>query len=331
MAKKPKVDQSEQINSLIKALDFVSQAQRKEGMPNQTHCRIGDGWIVAYDGLLTIGHKVDEDLNARPNSTKLTTALKKCKDKFSITQLDEFKLTIKSGRFKATVDCLAYDALMIQDPDPQCAVVTPALVDGMRAVVDCLVDSPESGRAFTGAALLQADSIVGTNGYLMVEFWHGIDLPPDLLIPKKALQAIIKAGKELTGLGFCETSVTFHFADGSFIKTQTYNERYPNYKVVFVDGLNYNKIHPDFFEGVDMISGFSKMKTCYFKDGGLSSHSNTNEGAFYEGLDLPDNMAFNIDYLNVAKPYMEQVAFKDNKLSFMGGDVRGCLMGLNLE
>lgn len=331
MAKKPKQDDSEQIKSLTTALDFISQAQKKEGLPNQTHCKIADGWAIAYDGLLTIGHKVNEDLGACPNTLKLNAALKRCKDKFSITQLDEYKLTVKSGRFKASIDCLGLDSIAVTPPDPQCAVVSAALTDAMRAVVDCLVDSPASGRAFTGAALLQANSMVGTNGYLMVEYWHGIDLPPGILLPKKAIQAILKVKSELVGFGFSEGSVTFYFKDESFIKTQVYDERYPNYAAIFTDGLSYSEVSPDFYEAVNTVAQFSNNNLCYFIDGGLSSHNRVDEGAFLEGLNLPDSYAFNIGYLNAVKPFFEKVNFSNNKANFVGGSVRGVIMGINLE
>ncbi len=326
--RKPK-EQNSGAASLIEALKFVSLAQQKEGTPTQTHCVINNGRMMAFNGVFATGHLIDDDLSACPHTTRLLDALGKCGANLSITQLDSGRLSIKSDRLKAFVPCIPFDQLISVEPDEPCAAIDDRLKAGFDLVAPILSETAQ--RAIFAGALLQAGSIVGTNGHVLIEFWHGIDLPPGLLIPKPALQAIVKTPKKLNRFGFSQNSATFFYEDDSFIKTQIYSERYPDYQSHFPANVNPWPLTEGFFDGMRKIQSLSDDKIVRFEASGLTVRdAQRNQSGAYEMQGLKEGLAFNMDYLTIVEPIFKQVDFETEpgKVVFFGDNARGILMGI---
>lgn len=327
-ARKPK-EQNSGAASLIEALKFVALAQQKEGTPVQTHCIINQGRMMAFNGIFATGHLIDDDLSACPHSTRLLDALGKCGANLSITQLDSGRLSIKSDRFKAFVPCVPFDQLVCVEPDAPCAAIDDRLKAGFDMVAPILSETAQ--KAMFAGALLQAGSIVGTNGHVLVEYWHGIDLPPGLIVPKAALQALTKTAKKLTRFGFSPNSATFFFEDDSFIKTQLYSEQYPDYGRIFPANVNPWPLPEGFFEGVRKIQSLSDDKIVHFEASGMIvKDAQRNQSGSYEIQGLKDGLAFNMEYLSIVEPIFKQVDFdtEPGKAVFFGDNARGALMGI---
>lgn len=327
-ARKPK-EQNSGAASLIEALKFVGLAQQKEGTPTQTHCIINGGRMMAFNGIFATGHLVEDDLSACPHTTRLLDALGKCGANLSITQLDSGRLSIKSDRFKAFVPCIPFDQLTAVEPDAPCATIDDRLKVGFDLVAPILSETAQ--KAMFAGALLQAGSIVGTNGHVLVECWHGIDLPPGLLIPKAALQALVKTPKKLAKFGFSPNSATFFFDDDSFIKTQLYSEPYPDYARIFPADVNPWPLPEGFFEAVRKIQSLSDDKIVYFDASGLTvKDAQKNQSGAYEMQGLKQGLAFNMEYLSIVESVFKQVDFESEpgKAVFFGDNARGALMGI---
>lgn len=327
-ARKPK-EQNSGAASLIEALKFVGLAQQKEGTPVQTHCIISNGRMMAFNGIFATGHLIEDDLSACPHTTRLLDALGKCGASLSITQLDSGRLSIKSDRFKAFVPCVGFSELPVIEPDAPCAVIDDRLKAGFDMVAPILSETAQ--KAMFAGALLQAGSIVGTNGHVLVEFWHGIDLPPGLLIPKAALQAVTKTSKKLTRFGFSPNSATFFFEDDSFIKTQLYSEAYPDYNRIFPANVNPWPLPEGFFEAVRKMQSLSDDKIAYFDEHGIIvKDAQKNQSGSYEIEGLKKGLAFNMEYLSIVEAIFKQVDFdaEPGKAVFFGENARGALMGI---
>lgn len=327
-ARKPK-DAANGAASLIEALKFVALAQQKEGTPVQTHCIVSNGRAMAFNGIFATGHLIEDDLSACPHTTRLLDALGKCGANLSITQLDSGRLSVKSGAFKAFIPCVQFNELPMIEPDAPCAAIDDRLKAGFDLVAPILSETAQ--KAMFAGALLQAGSIVGTNGHVLVEFWHGIDLPPGLLIPKAALQAITKTSKKLARFGFSPNSATFFFEDDSFIKTQLYSEPYPDYGRIFPASVNPWPLPEGFFEGIRKIQSLSDDKIAYFDAAGFTvKDAQKNQAGSYEIEGLKQGLAFNMEYLSIIEPIFKQVDFEaePGKAVFFGENARGALMGI---
>lgn len=330
MPKKSPAGKEQNLKSFIDALQFVSLIHKNDGNLNKTHCRIENGMIYSYSEGVSIGIPIKEDLNACPHVIKFLSALKKCKEKVSITQLDSGRLSIKSGKFRAFVDCAPSDTLVLVEPDQNIAIVTPVIVTALSAVMPLLDDNPPTGRSYLGGALLKKGSVIGTNGKALLEYWHGIDLPPGIIIPKSSINIIIRCSKELIGFGFSDTSATFHYDDGSFIKTQLYENNYPSTDSLFNSVGEKTNISEEFFESVSAIKDFSEEGKIYFKKDGVYTSKNDNDGACYEVEGVLKEGCFNYKYLESVKEYFKEISLSPDgvKLIFFGGPCRGIIMGI---
>lgn len=178
--------------SLLAALKFVAVAQKKAGTVQQQFGMISGNWAAASNGVLTVATKVEEDLTACPHTYQLIDALSKVGEDLSITQLSPTSLAVVSGAFRALIPCVGFGDVGITGPDERCAVIDDRVKAAFEAVLPLATDGAQ--HAHLAAVLLQSGSAVATNGHVLAEYWHGIDLPP-MLIPKASAVAILKAGK----------------------------------------------------------------------------------------------------------------------------------------
>jgi hypothetical protein len=311
--------------ALVSALKFISVAQKDAGQPHETHCRLAHNTAVAFNGTLAAGVRIDEDITANPHTLKLLAALERCGETFSITQLDNERLSIKSEKFKAVVPCLTSDQLLSVEPDAPCAIINDSLKEGFNVVSTIVSDNSEF--MVTASILLRNQTMVSTNTHILFEYWHGIDLPP-LVIPKLAALAVSRCTLPLSRLGFSAGSVTFWFSDNSWIKTQQYTEKWPNVdRILNVPCLD-KPIPETFYHGLDAIAPFADDNRVHCGQGILSTHTDTNLGASYEVEGLPEGPSFNLKYLKIIEPYVKTIDFVGVKGTtfFFGDKVRGLVM-----
>lgn len=315
-------------SGLIAALKFVSAAQKKGGHVYQQHVVIQNQTISAYDGLLTIGRKIEEDFAACPQSDLLAAALGKCGETLSIAQGDNGRLTIQSGKFKANVPCVDFASMPTQYPDPNIAVIDNRIKEGFAAVMGLATEGAQ--HVMTASLLLQANSVLATNRIVILEFWHGIDLPPGLVIPKAAAQVIAKSERDLVGFGFSPSSVTFWFDDESFIKTQLFSEQWPNTDGILNKSVNPWPLPEGFFDAVKAVASFTDTGNVYFRPGEMRSHPDGYDGASYEIEGLPDGQAYNGKLLLMVEPYMQTADFTsyNGQAFFFGDNIRGAIAGI---
>lgn len=312
----------------LDALKFVSAAQKKGGHLYQQHVVIQNQTISAFDGQLTIGRRIEEDLIACPQSDLLAAALGKCGEQFSISQSDNGRITIQSGKFKAVVPCVDFASMPTTYPDPNIAVIDNRLKEGFAAVMGLATEGAAS--VIEASLLLQAGSVVATNKVVILEYWHGIDLPPGLAIPKVAAQTVVKAERDLVGFGFSPSSATFWFDDESFIKTQLFSEGWPNINAILNKNVNPWPLPEGFFEAVKAVASFTVTGNVYFTPGEMRSHPDGLDGAQYEVEGLPAGQAYNGKMLLLVEPYMTTADFTsyNGQAFFFGDSIRGAIAGI---
>ena len=317
---------------LIAAMKFLAPAQSKTGTVNETFCNIANNWAAASNGVLTIATKIEEPLTACPQWALFLDALNRVSDDMTLTAISAGMLAVTSGDFRGVIPCAPADQVPIFGPDDPVAVIDDRIKAGFEAVLK--VPNEQSTVAHKAGILLQANSIVATNGAIIFEYWHGIDLPPNLLIPKAAAQAVVKAGKPLARLGFSASSVTFWFEDQSFIKTQIFADRYPEYQHVI--GCDYSAMWPvpeKFFEAVATVANFSENGNVYFKNGQIVSNPTDETPSFYRLDTLPDGEGFNGKYIAMIDGRADRLLFGQSSnvsaLFFVGNNLRGCIAALD--
>lgn len=315
---------------LLDALKFISLAQSDKGAPHQTHCVLHDNWARAFNGVIAVGQQIDETISFCPHTLRFIEALKRCTDSYALSQL-ETRIAIKAGPFSCSVPTLLREQLPDPMPDPPEVQITDAVRESIETVSGLVADNAQ--HIVTAAILLRSGSAVATDRLFMMESWHG-QLLPSLRLPKAAGVALSKAGKGLTAFGFGGKTATFYFIDGSWLRTQLYEEEYPDVDRILDRQFNPFPIPPDFFQAVRAIAPFNDG-TVIFEDGMLRSHSTDTEGAEYKISGLPKGLRYKAKYLLAAEPYALRFDFQgvDSVGCFVGEKVRGIItqQGLSFE
>lgn len=331
MARQPrkKVEQKNEESSLLTALRFVQLVLHDKGAPIETHMRLQNKTVVGFNGVIGAGSFIQEDIFTAPNAKLMVEALSKCGQNLSITQLDNGRLSIKSDKFKATVPCLDPNSIPVIMPDTPVAEINDSLKKAIEAV-SVLADD-NATKPYLASSLMRSGSCLGTNGAVIFEAWHGIDLPT-LALPKAFVEPIIKTNKNLTSFGFSESTATFWFNDQSWIRTQLFKEQWPQVDHLLNRPAKFFDIPNGFWEGLDAIAPFANDGLVYFEDC-LIRTNNDGQGASYE-VAVPKGPIFNIKNLMSIKQHAKQIDFVAQGISqgttmlmFIGENIRGAMLG----
>ena len=339
MAKVPRsrvVKKAKAGSSLLEALKFINLAQKKDGLPWESHCQLQNGMALATNGVLTVGHKIEEDIHIAPHTETLMKALAKCGQSLTLTQQTDALLVVQSDKLRANIPCADIKIMPALYPDKQVAVLTSAISTAFGLLAP-LINEGETRTALTGV-LLQANTVTATNGHAIVEYWHGIDLPPGLIVPRASALAVFKCGKNLSGFGFSDKSVTFYFDDESFIKSSLIDAKFPNTDKLFKKEYIYLPLPEEFFNAVDSVASFidSETGSVIFHDKKIKTSLYSHKGASYEVEDLPElaeGMGVSVKLLNLCRKAMTQADFKSehDSIQFIGENTRGKIMLLKFR
>ncbi len=317
--------------TLLQALRFIAPVMKDKGNVRETHAKIAYGWLAASNDLLTIGTKVSDDIDSAPHYFKLVHALSNCGTEVSITQFDADTVIVKSGRFRAKIPCLPSQDIPISGPNPLMGPAGESIVEAIKVVSTLAGDAD---RPVLKAVCLGPNVALATNGYAAIGHWHGVPLPCDLLMPPEAVKAVSQCAKQLVGIGFSDTAITFHYEDESFIKCQRFLDKYPDVSRVLRPNFPYESAPDKFFESIKIVHPASETGYVYFIDGVISSHRDIEmKGAASVEFLLPSNsegQAFRADTLLDISKFCDKIGFddKERKMYFSSDKTTGVLMGL---
>lgn len=312
-------------NTLLNAVNFLSSILKDEGSPFETHILLKNKTVTAFNGTIAAGALIDEELFCAPHNKTFLSALQKCKDGYSLTQIDQGKLSIKSGKFKAIVPCIDPNVLPYPVPDVSVAPID----DRFKAALTIIEKVKSDGeQIYDVSFLMNGGSVIATDGKIIFECWHGLDLPPALPLPKAFISTIIDHPRKLLGFGFSRSSCTFYFDDNSWVRSQLYAKEWPSISHILNKPNNAVSVPTDFFTGLESIAPFSDGPI-YFNNGLLRTHKEEGKGASYEISELKEGPIFSLKYLKMIENIATKIDFyvEGKMLAFYGDNVRGMIMG----
>lgn len=313
---------------LLKAIRQLSLILQDEGSILETHVQLKQNWAIAFNGILAAGEPIVEELVACPDAYLLKEALAKCGQNFSITQLQE-RLSINAGKFKALIPCVPIEDVQSASPDPIVANLNPNFATSIEAMSKI---SSDENRVVTASILIQNGSVFATDAKIMLEHWHGIDLPK-LVLPKAVIEPLAKNGKTLAKFGYSNSSCTFYYEDSSWLKTQYFAEDWPNINPILDRKSNPHPVPEGLFEAVKALDAFSETGFVYFDSNIIRSHPIGHDaGATFEVYGIPKGPILNIDQLKALQPFMQKVDFlvpngAHTMTLFFGDRCRGAISG----
>lgn len=292
-----------------------------------------------FNGQLAAGHPIVEELTLSPHLEKLQAALKRCGKTLVITETEAGQLSIKGDKLRALVPCFPYTGQSIGPNPPMLNGDFNALKEAFRV---CGTLASEKGeRVIEASLLLEPNACTGTNGAAMLQYWHGIaGLPPHTVIPKAFAAAVAKCPLNITGLGgdwngeFL-TSLTLWFENGAWLRTQCYNDRWPDISKVIDVASTPVEVPAGLFEAVEAVEAFVENSSAvHFVDGAVQSHAEAIVGAQYTVKGLAGGKCFNGKLIKQVAPWVKtlDLVTHPDRAFFFGGEpanpVRGVLMAM---
>ena len=328
---------STQAEALQTALDFVSYAEN-DILECSKFVKLNNNMAVVFSSQISAGHPIDEELNLIPNLAMLRAGIARCGKSLVITETNTNGLSIKGDKLRAVVPC-SIEVMPEVQPDPP--VIEGDFNILKEAFKVCGTLASEAGeKVYLASLLLNPNTCTGTNGSAIMQYWHGINMPAGTVISKLFAAAVVKQSKDITGiganynseLGFC-TSFTVWFKGGAWLKTQCYQDRWPDIATVLDKQIELVKTPEGLFEGIDATLAFADSKAVYFAEGYINSHDNPALGAQYQVEGLTSGKTFDGKLLKQVAPWADKVDLTTypDRLFFAGGEasnpVRGCVAG----
>lgn len=323
-------------SSLEQALDFLSVAF-KAGEDQSMYCNMELGFAVAFNLIIAVGTPIKEDLCACPHVALFQTALSRCGETYSITQLSATKLLVRSGDFHAYVPCTDGSALTWAVPDARIGTLDDRFMEALEKVAGLVVTKADA--VLLCSIQLNNGSVIATDQTVVMEAWHGLTFPDGLLIPKIAYTKLRKIKKPIVGFGFSSLSVTFYFDDGTWLLTRLFQDKWPAaVRNHLLDATGANTIEESFFIAAKKVYPFSDTGRVYVEENLVSSHpfeakevgsglSLAFEGARFEPRIYPGEA---LQYVaRYAKLWNANA--RPNGTSFFGDNVRGMIFHSHLK
>lgn len=335
MAAKPrgrKAQVSTQALKLAEALAFINVASRDTGEVYQQHAVLYGKWAYRFDGIISAGHPIEEELSCAPHAERLYEAITKCGASLAIAELDTGRLSIKGDKLRALVPCLELAVMPAIAPDPQCAVINADVLKALEVVG--VLATENAATVVEASVMLQANTALATNMRIAIECWHGVHLPPNMLLPKLFVTAVSKCGKVPVGFGFNDgehPTVTFYFEDGAWIKSISYTDPYPGISELLSQPSYPIDVPPSLFEGVAIVSPFNKFGHVTFGAGKVMSHHSEEIGAQFDVEGLPAGKQFDGKLLKKIAPHvkkMDLTTYTDRAFFYCDETVRGLIMAV---
>lgn len=318
---------------MLKELKFVQGAvSRKDFLPAMTHFVIEAGTVRAYNGIIALCSPLPFDIDCKPKAADLVQAISKCTETVTLAMTPAGRLSIKSGAFKAFIECVQEDTLHVLPEGERVDFDGAAMLEAFKVLVEFIGD--DASRPWCNGVLLRGQSAYATNNVVLVEYWTGAPMPIVVNIPSAAIREMLRIDEPPTHAQVTPTSMTFHYSDGRWVRTQLLGIEWPGLDPIL------NSPHPnilpidaDIFVGLEMLKPFvDKYGRVYINNSVMSTTPEAAEGAHYE-LEDPSfalEGIYNIEMLLLLKGVATDVDFTTypRPCMFFGNRLRGAIIGM---
>jgi hypothetical protein len=324
---------------MLSALKFVGRAvATKDFQPALTHFLIKDGRVLGYDGIIALSSPIDTDIHAAPKAVPFIKAIERCtSDTTAINLTETGRLTLRSGRFRAIIECIEdKEVLDYIKPEGEDVPTSDKLVEAMRVLIG--YTSSDASRPWSNGILLRGYSAYATNNIILAQYWLG-EAMPDVNLPTTAVTELIRIGTEPLRIQLGANSATFHFPGDRWLRTQLLDPKWPTIDFmldsVFGDTENPPCLLPfpdNFFEALDTIGPFvEKEGRILFREGMITTSLLGEAGASYEINGLPDFGAYNVKMLNLLREHVKAIDLTRHPKAapFVGHNLRGVFLGMH--
>ena len=315
---------------MLKALRFVKGAvAKKDYHPVLTFFRISKGRVTGYNGEMALSSPIPLDLEVTPHAVEFIRVLNACEETITIHQTPTGRLAVRSGAFKAFVDCTPEDFPEVVHSGQE-ITVAGKLLPALKVLAP--LTALDASRAWAQGILLRDCSAFATNNVVLAEYWLGFQMAVSVNLPKVAVVELLRIGEEPEKILISDTSCTFYFSGDRWLHTLTYSAVWPNLDHVLNKPSEPKELPKDFWPAVKRLQPFcDKEEAFWLVNGGLSTHQAESTGAHQElpELVLEKPVCFNIKHLLLLENNVNLIDLTGypGPCYFFGENLRGAIIG----
>lgn len=316
---------------MLEALKFVQGAvAKKDFVPALTHFHIKAGRIKGYNGRIALSSPIPLDLDVIPKATSLIKAIQTCRDTVQINLTSTGKLSIRSGKFKALVDCINNLSLYPEvEPEGEEVLLPSNFLTTLKTLYPFIAE--DASRPWARGILFRGQSAYATNNVILVEYWVGASFEVPVNIPKEAISEILRINENPERMLMTKSNVTFYFSGDRWLRTQLYDLNWPNVEPLLDTEANCTAIPEGLFPALKDLLPFSdEFESVYFKDSCIATSRGEDSKATIEIDGLPSIGAYNIKQLMNLEGVAETMDFSmyPGACTFYGDNIRGVIIGV---
>lgn len=316
---------------MLKELKFVQGAvAKKDFVPEMTHFRIEGGRVRSFNGQMAICSPIDLDLDCIPKADAMIRAISNCNgENITLSLLSNKKLLISSGRFRAHVETVAGETPHVEPSGDTVELDGEVLLTAFKTLERFMGN--DASRPWSGGILLKGSSAYATNNVCVAEYWTGVESPIIVNVPRMAIREMLRIDEPPTGAQYDENSITFHYSDGRWIRTQLLLTEWPPLERILERENNPVPIDPEMFEGLDVFMGLGdNIDRVYFNGDVMRTHKEDDIGATYEVPGMAITGIYQRHMLGLLRDVATSADFSlyPKPALFYGNRLRGAIAGL---
>lgn len=315
---------------MLTELRFVQGAVAKKGIvPEMTHFAIENGVARGYNGTIALCAPVPGfTLAAKPKASALVAALARCKTEPELSITPAGRLSVKSGSFKAFVECIDGPTPHVEPTGEFVSINGNALLNAINAIEKFI--STDASRPWSTGILLRDNFAFATNNVCLAQYDLGVKMPVEINLPAAALAEMRRIGEAPLRVQVCSNSATFHYSGNRWLRTQLLDTTWPDLGRVLNRPANLSAIDMRIFEGLDCLRPFvSESGKVFLEDGEMFTHR-TAEGGKFSLPSFKGKVAFRLEMLELLNGTATKIDFDAYPAPciFEGNGVRGAIVGM---
>lgn len=317
---------------MLTELKFVQGAvAKKDLLPAMTHFRIEGGHVRSYNGTLALSSPIQLDIDCVPKADALVKAISQCDGTITLSITEGGRLKIVSGAFTGYVPTVDGETPHVTPAGEHVDINGDELLTAFKRLYPFVGN--DASRPWTNGILLREQSAFATNNVTLAEYWIGSPVPFVVNIPRQAIKEMLRIDEAPTHAQIEPSSVTFHYTDGRWIRTQLLETTWPDISKILNQPNNPKPVDPRIFEGMERLKAVSDgVGRIYIINGVMRTHLEDYTGGTYSIPGLEFEGCYQIGMLNLLRDTVTHADFTlyPGPCMFFGDRFRGAIIGMHM-
>lgn len=317
---------------MLDTLKFIQGAvAKKDFVPVLTHVSIKDGFIQAYNGVVTLCSPIDLAINCTPKALPFIKAIQTCKDTIQMTVTPTGRLSVKSKGFKTLIPCSLDAFPSIELEGERLPLPGHGFIDALRVLEPLIAE--DASRPWARGILFDGRTANATNNIIIAQMWLEFPFPKKINLPHAGVNELIRIKKEPVEMIVTDHHATFIYDDGRWIRSQLYETRWPDINGFFKSRVEdvAQDIQAGFFESVrELLPFVDEMRRCHIQPGKVATSLEDELATSSKVEGLEGKCIYNIDQVLLLEKIAQRFNFNawPAPAAFYGKNLRGSMVGM---